>query len=410
MPAPPFAQVQASINGAANASGGLSAGFTQTVALSAVSTVGWTAAIWEIYEFPPGFTAPAGWTTAPTGVITFQPSNPTTPPPSFSLPATGTNTWGKFATRLRINGNPLQFNADGSPNTGFRTNLTDQATTIRISSPNLGMHGVFLGESIQFDVFRAAVGELMQMFRAIDGGGTPGGGFIPPTGTGLVTVTAGTLNPTVQTLTAHAVLLGEGSATLGFATIGTAGRYLRDNGAGVDPSFAQVAFSELSGAPTIPTLPTLANHAIVTGQGTTTPLFLLPGTAGNVATSNGTDWVSQAPTAVGVGTPGSVITANTSLGPSNRWQLIAPNAQTLTWTVAPTAGVEYLFTTAAGGAFANTFTGAGQVTMSAGSLGFTIVDPQNNLATPASSVTLRTDNITYRFILDSGANVLRCVN
>jgi hypothetical protein len=39
------------------------------------------------------------------------------------------------------------------------------------------------------------------------------------------------------TLTAHAVLLGEGTATFGFATIGTAGRMLIDQGSGADPSF-----------------------------------------------------------------------------------------------------------------------------------------------------------------------------
>jgi len=39
------------------------------------------------------------------------------------------------------------------------------------------------------------------------------------------------------TLTAHAVLLGEGTSPIAFATIGTSGRVLTDNGPGVDPSF-----------------------------------------------------------------------------------------------------------------------------------------------------------------------------
>lgn len=38
-------------------------------------------------------------------------------------------------------------------------------------------------------------------------------------------------------LTAHAVLLGEGTGALGYATIGTANRVLVDNGASADPSF-----------------------------------------------------------------------------------------------------------------------------------------------------------------------------
>jgi hypothetical protein len=41
-----------------------------------------------------------------------------------------------------------------------------------------------------------------------------------------------------SSLTANAVLLGEGTAPVAFAVPGTAGRFLRDNGAGVDPSFA----------------------------------------------------------------------------------------------------------------------------------------------------------------------------
>jgi hypothetical protein len=39
------------------------------------------------------------------------------------------------------------------------------------------------------------------------------------------------------TLTAHAVLLGEGTSSIGFATIGTAGRVLTDMGPGLDPAF-----------------------------------------------------------------------------------------------------------------------------------------------------------------------------
>lgn len=41
----------------------------------------------------------------------------------------------------------------------------------------------------------------------------------------------------LATLTAHAVLLGEGTSSLAFATIGTGGRMLLDQGAGADPSF-----------------------------------------------------------------------------------------------------------------------------------------------------------------------------
>jgi hypothetical protein len=48
------------------------------------------------------------------------------------------------------------------------------------------------------------------------------------------------------TLTAHAVLLGEGTSNVAFATIGTAGQLLVDQGAGADP-----AFTAMSGDATI---------------------------------------------------------------------------------------------------------------------------------------------------------------
>jgi|SRR5579871_4709959 len=51
------------------------------------------------------------------------------------------------------------------------------------------------------------------------------------------------------TLTAHAVLLGEGTNALGTATIGTSGRVLTDNGAGADPTFQNLPASR----PTIAT-------------------------------------------------------------------------------------------------------------------------------------------------------------
>ena len=51
---------------------------------------------------------------------------------------------------------------------------------------------------------------------------------VPSGGTGL------------GTLTAHGVMLGEGTSSPGFATIGTAGNVLTDQGTGVDPVFAPI--------------------------------------------------------------------------------------------------------------------------------------------------------------------------
>lgn len=168
MPIPPFAQVQVSVNSGAPVSGGVVVAFTNTIAPTATNTTGWQSALWQIYDYPPGFSAPAGWSTDASGIIFFQPSNPTTAPPQFTLPASGTSTWGKYAIRLRVNGNPMQRNVNGTPNTSFVSQLTDESTMLCIPSPNHGMHGVSFNETNQFDPLRQAVGEIMQSLRKLD--------------------------------------------------------------------------------------------------------------------------------------------------------------------------------------------------------------------------------------------------
>jgi hypothetical protein len=46
-------------------------------------------------------------------------------------------------------------------------------------------------------------------------------------------------------------------------------------------------------------LTTLTANNVILGNGTSTPLFVAPGTAGNVLTSNGTTWASTTPAASG---------------------------------------------------------------------------------------------------------------
>lgn len=49
----------------------------------------------------------------------------------------------------------------------------------------------------------------------------------------------------LQTLTAHAVMLGEGVSAVSFATVGTSGRLLTDQGSGDDPIFTSLTTSQL---------------------------------------------------------------------------------------------------------------------------------------------------------------------
>jgi hypothetical protein len=46
-------------------------------------------------------------------------------------------------------------------------------------------------------------------------------------------------------------------------------------------------------------LTTLTANNVILGNGTSTPSFVAPGTAGNVLTSNGTTWASSTPAATG---------------------------------------------------------------------------------------------------------------
>lgn len=55
---------------------------------------------------------------------------------------------------------------------------------------------------------------------------------------------------------------------------------------------------------------TLTANNVILGNGTSAVNFVAPGTAGNVLASNGTTWVSSAPSAAGVGSGRLFFTAN----------------------------------------------------------------------------------------------------
>jgi hypothetical protein len=80
--------------------------------------------------------------------------------------------------------------------------------------------------------------------------------------------------------------------------------------------------SQLSGQVSVAnggtSLSTLTANNVILGNGTSAPLFVAPGTSGNVLTSNGTTWSSTAPatsgtvTSVGLSTPGVLYTVSGS--------------------------------------------------------------------------------------------------
>ncbi|HYM68821.1 MAG TPA: hypothetical protein VEZ44_04435 [bacterium] len=112
----------------------------------------------------------------------------------------------------------------------------------------------------------------------------------PTTGAVTCTTTNGVSNGLTgdTTLSAHQILVGEGTspiATVGGCSTGVGLVYA--SGGSSDPSCGPIA---PAGGGT--GLATLTAHDLLVGNGTGNVLFLAPSTIGNVATSNGTDWIS----------------------------------------------------------------------------------------------------------------------
>lgn len=95
------------------------------------------------------------------------------------------------------------------------------------------------------------------------------------------------------TLTAHGVLIGEGTGAIAATAAGTAGQALLSGGASADPSFGNLAVAAGGTGRT-----TLAAHAVLLGEGTAGLNTVAPATAGQALISAGAaaDPVFGAPT------------------------------------------------------------------------------------------------------------------
>lgn len=138
MPTPPFAQMLCSLNGGAASTGGLTAPSAATVQLSGANTSGWRSALWQMTDYPTGFTAPAGWSTDPGGIIFYAGVTP----PSFTLPA-NTVRWGKWMIKLTVNGGVDEFGVFNA------AKMIDTATAVSVLSPK-GQISIGAGETTQF--------------------------------------------------------------------------------------------------------------------------------------------------------------------------------------------------------------------------------------------------------------------
>lgn len=155
MSQPPYAKILVAVNAGAPASGGITVPSAATIALTGENTSFWGSQLWEIYDFPPGFVAPAGWSTSSSGVIFYTGVTP----PSFTLAAAATG-WGKYMLRLTVN--------QGVKNNVLDKTMVDEASALSMLSPN-GQHGLGFNETTQFGGARAqAAAELSATLRAIE--------------------------------------------------------------------------------------------------------------------------------------------------------------------------------------------------------------------------------------------------
>jgi hypothetical protein len=158
----PYAKILAAVNAGAPASGGLTVPGAATIALTGENTSFWSSQRWEIYDFPPDFAAPTGWSTDANGVY----FSTAVTPPSFALPALAAATgWGKYMLRLTVNGGTL---AQG---------LVDESTALLMVSSR-GQRGLGFNETSQFGGVRSQYAkELMATLRAIEAFASGGGGL-----------------------------------------------------------------------------------------------------------------------------------------------------------------------------------------------------------------------------------------
>lgn len=135
---------------------------------------------------------------------------------------------------------------------------------------------------------------------------------VPDGGTGANTLTGvlvgnGTSAVTASTVTQYDVLVGGASNTISNVGTGSAGQVLQSAGNAANPAYSTPTYPSASGT----------SRKILVSDGTnnvySTETYAVPGTSGNVLTSNGTNWTSAAPATSGTVTSVSGTTNQVSV-------------------------------------------------------------------------------------------------
>ena len=217
----------------------------------------------------------------------------------------------------------VTFSNTGATSVTGTSGVTCSPTTGAVSCSNTGVTSVTAGSGINVS---SSTGGVTITNTALFTNNVPSGA------TGFTSCSAGDFvqgngtSPLQCTnVAAHDVLISEGSGDVaGASPAGAVGSPLVSQGGSADPVFETL---NIGGGGTGKV--TLTSGSILLGNGTLPVTLLAPGTSGNVATSNGSAWVSQA-APVQLGGFIDYVT-NTLSGMNTSIQVVASVAESITF-------------------------------------------------------------------------------
>lgn len=231
--------------------------------------------------------------------MTGNPSAPCAVPPGTGSGVTSVSASGAGLTCSPTTG------AVVCSNTGVTSVTAGSGITV---SPTTGAVGVGITAPIPVPIGGTGTTSLTNAFSqthsVLIGEGTSPVGYAGPATAGFPLLSAGaTTDPSfgtltvggggtsVTTLTAHAVVVGEGTSAVAGAGPGTSGQPLLSGGASADPAYGTLGANFGGTGQT-----SLTSNALILGSGSSPVSFLTPAVADTVVgTTNGTTWSSFLP-------------------------------------------------------------------------------------------------------------------
>lgn len=166
-------QATATLNGGAIQTGGITAAGGDVVRLRLASPVGVQSVRWEIYDYPPGFATPSGWTLDSSRGVLYSTA---IEPSDITLGADDTDNFGKYMVRVAVNDarDYMAPESDATLRASYASKI-DESLAISVPHGDTGVVGVGFGELRQFSSKRgvklATDADLRALLGAVDGAG-----------------------------------------------------------------------------------------------------------------------------------------------------------------------------------------------------------------------------------------------